>query len=108
MGSCGIPANVREDVVRIIEQFNRKLPAHYNCIYSARFRGCFLYLDRDDDGVVGPICRLQYNGDMKNWSFAIYKFSSDRYDPNETWFPGYHLVDGTVEGAMKAGMEAYT
>ena len=58
-------------------------------------------------GSVGPICRLEYVGDMKKWQFAIYKFSSERYDPEEWFFPGEEFVDGTVEGAMKAGIKAY-
>lgn len=31
----------------------------------------------------------------------------NRYDPNEWFFPGSGYLDGTVEGAMKAGLEAY-
>jgi len=42
---------------------------------------------------------------MDNWGFAIYRHSRNFYDPDEWMFPGY--VNGTVEGAMKAGMEAY-
>ena len=41
------------------------------------------------------------------WTFAIFKYSSDRYDPEEWLFPGYGHLDGTVEGAMRAGLEAY-
>jgi hypothetical protein len=74
----------------------------------ARFQGKFLYLDRDDGGDVGPVCRLEYKGTGKPWGFAIYKYSDERYDPNERWFPGSDLVDGTMEGALKAGMEAYS
>jgi hypothetical protein len=44
---------------------------------------------------------------MDNWKFAIYKYSSGNYDPEEWLFPGYGFVDGTVEGAMNAGLEAY-
>jgi hypothetical protein len=44
---------------------------------------------------------------MDDWEFAIYKYSSERYDPDEWFFPGVGLVDGTIEGAMKAGLEAY-
>lgn len=29
------------------------------------------------------------------------------YDPYECFFPGEEHVDGTIEGALKAGMEAY-
>jgi hypothetical protein len=44
---------------------------------------------------------------MDNWDFAIYKYSDDCYDPEEWYFPGAEEVDGTVTGAMKAGMKAY-
>ena len=44
---------------------------------------------------------------MDNWKFSIFKFSSESYDSVDWFFPGSDLVDGTVEGAMKAGLEAY-
>jgi hypothetical protein len=50
---------------------------------------------------------LDFHGGMDDWKFAIYRYSRDRYDPDEWFFPGAELVDGTVQGAMKAGMEAY-
>jgi hypothetical protein len=102
-----IPDEVKEDVLQTIEQFNQIKLAKADCRYLARFRGKYLYLDRDDFGNVGHICRLEYKGDGKPWETAIYKYSSDCYDPEECWFPGAELVDGTVEGALKAGMEAY-
>ena len=70
-------------------------------------RGKFLYLDRSDYGRIGPVCRLTYTGDMDDWEFAIFKWSSETYDPDEWMFPGSGEVDGTVKGAMKAGLEAY-
>jgi len=45
---------------------------------------------------------------MNEWQFAIFKWSTEKYDPNEWMFPGSGLADGTVEGAMKAGLEAYS
>ncbi len=39
--------------------------------------------------------------------FAIFKWSREDYDPEEWFFPGVEHVDGTIEGAMKAGLEAY-
>jgi hypothetical protein len=42
-----------------------------------------------------------------NWEFAIFKWSTERYDPDEWFFPGAEYVDGTVEGAMMAGLHAY-
>jgi hypothetical protein len=44
---------------------------------------------------------------MNGWDFAIFKWSTETYDPDEWMFPGSDLVDGTVEGAMRAGLEAY-
>lgn len=75
--------------------------------FAARFKGKFLYLDRIDYGRQSEICRLTWNGKMDNWDFAIYKYSDNCYDPEEWFFPGAGYVNGTIEGAMKAGMEAY-
>jgi len=44
---------------------------------------------------------------MDDWDFTIYKYSTEKYDPEEWFFPGEEFVDGTVTGAMKAGMAAY-
>jgi len=35
------------------------------------------------------------------------KYSDERYDPDEWMFPGAESLDGTIEGALKAGLEAY-
>ena len=102
-----IPDEVREAALRAIDRFNHTTLRGTGCSFVARFQGKYLYLDRDEFGQALPICRLQYRGAGKPWGFAIYKYSSERYDPEETWFPGFELVDGTVEGAMKAGMRAY-
>lgn len=44
---------------------------------------------------------------MNNWEFAIYKYSDERYDPEEWFFSGAGQADGTIEGAMRAGLQAY-
>jgi hypothetical protein len=44
---------------------------------------------------------------MDNWGFAIFKYSKEHYDPDEWMFPGVGHVDGTIEGAMRAGLMAY-
>lgn len=53
------------------------------------------------------ICRLTYTGNVNDWKFAIYKYSDNRYDPDEWMIPGLGHLDGTIEGAMKAGLEVY-
>ena len=76
--------------------------------YVPRFKGRFLYLDRaGPGGRLSEICRLTWAGDMSRWDFAIYKYSNNRYDSDEWFFPGAEEVDGTVEGAMRAGLAAY-
>ena len=107
MSKMAIPDKVKLDALNTIEQFNQRELSGTGSCYLARFQGKHLYLDREDFGNVSPICRLDYTGAGKPWGFAIYKYSSERYDPKECWFPGFELTDGTVEGALKAGMEAY-
>ena len=85
------------------EQLKNKPYAHYVTSY----RGAHLYLGRQQGGKFWPVCRLTYTGDMENWDFAIYKYSDERYDPDEWFFDGAGEVDGTIEGAMRAGLKAY-
>jgi hypothetical protein len=103
----GIPDEVKTDVAAIIEYFHTTAIRNPHCRYVPRYKGKFLYLDRQDYGRLHPICRLEYTGKMEEWSFAIYKYSDERYDAEEWFFPGSGHVDGTIEGAMKAGLEAY-
>ncbi len=102
-----IPQSVREEVKKIVEAFNREVIGSPHVYYVPRYRGSYLYLDRFEYGEKSPICRLKYTGKMNDWEFAIYKYSNGRYDPEEFFFPGSEYVDGTVEGAMRAGLEAY-
>ena len=107
MRTRGITEAVRQEVVQIVEQFNRDVLRSEAVGYRPRFRGTYLYLDRADDGRPSPICRLRYTGEMDHWEFAIYKYSDERYDADDWFFPGSQHLDGTVAGAMRAGLEAY-
>jgi hypothetical protein len=107
MSATAIPVEAKEEALRDIARFNQEVLAGTECRYVPRFKGKYLYLDREDSGSVEPICRLEYKRRKRLWEIAIYKYSADRYDPEECFFPGSDLVDGTIEGAMKAGMEAY-
>ena len=107
MGTSAIPVEVKEEALRIIASFNQDVLAERKRRYIPRFKGKYLYLDRDDFGNIGPICRLEYNPPKRLWEFAIYKYSKGCYEPDEPFFPGEDLVDGTIEGAMKAGLQAY-
>jgi hypothetical protein len=103
----GIPDEVKTDVATLVAHFNTTAIRNPQCVYVPRYKGKFLYLDRMDYGRLHPTCRLEYTGDMQAWAFAIYKYSDERYDVEEWFFPGAGHVDGTIAGAMKAGLEAY-
>ena len=48
-----------------------------------------------------------HNGQMDNWDFAVFKYSREAYDSNEFMFPGYEELDGTIQGALNAGLQLY-
>ena len=104
-----IPDNTKQEISKIINDFNKK---HYHdyvedLAYFAEYKGKFLYLNRKEFGKISPVARLTYTGDIKEWKFAIFKWSREAYDPEEWFFPGVEHVNGTVEGALKAGLKAY-
>lgn len=103
----GIPEDVKKQADEIVANFNKQVIKNPNYYYVTRYKGEYLYLDRYDYGRTGPICRLKYRGSMDNWDFAIFKYSDMGYDPDEWMFPGSGHIDGTIEGAMRAGLEAY-
>ena len=107
MALKSIPSAVKKEIDQRVETFNRTVIRNPDVFYRTRYRGRYLYLDRYNYGRMGPICRLTYTGDIENWEFAIYRYSKERYDPDEWFFHGAENVDGTVEGAMAAGLEAY-
>lgn len=108
MGKPVISAEVQVEAAALIEAFNAKaFKGSADLYYIPRFKGSFLYLDRKEFHNISPVARLKYTGDFKKWEFAIFKWSSETYDPDEWMFPGVQHVNGTIEGAMKAGLEAY-
>lgn len=108
MAKTKIPIEVQEKANGIIDDFNKTaLKNKSNFMYYAMYRSDCLYISRKEGEKDGPICRLKYTGKFADWDFAIYKYSSERYDPEEYMFPGSQHINGTIEGALKAGMEAY-
>ena len=103
-----IPIDVQEKANVFLKDFNNKTFAKNSGVeYYAEYRGAFLYLNRIEDKKDGPIARLKYNGEFTNWDFAIYKWSREKYDPDEDFFPGFECLNGTIEGALVAGNKAY-
>ncbi|MEM7126383.1 MAG: hypothetical protein AAF702_08665 [Chloroflexota bacterium] len=100
------PPSLLERIGSIFSRRNQEEFINYK-FYSPRYHGKYLYLDRHTPFMRGPVCRLTYNGSMTKWDFAIYKASSGKYAPDEWFFPGDQYVNGTIEGAMRASMEAY-
>jgi hypothetical protein len=99
---------IKQQADAIMARFNaqelrNKAYAHF----VTQYRGAHLYLGHDKQGKFWPVCRLTYSGDMQQWEFAIYKYSSERYDPEDWFFNGSGDIDGTIEGALRAGLQAY-
>ena len=109
MAKTVIPKETKQEIAEIIDDFNKRNFHDYveDLAYFAEFKGEFLYLIRKEFGKISPVARMTYTGDMKKWDFAIFKWSREEYDPEEWFFPGVEHVDGTIEGAMKAGLKAY-
>lgn len=107
MGKKLIPDEIREKVSIAVEKFNRQELKGIDARYTVRFQGRFLYLDRVAYSRKEPVCRMEYFKEIDEWEFAIFKWSTETYDPDEYMFPGSEFVDGTVEGAMIAGLRAY-
>lgn len=91
------------EINQIVDQFNQD----HDCEYLPKYQGKYLYLHRQDSYQRSKICRLEFCGRLDNWQFAIYKTSTEKYDPEEDFFAGSEEIDGTLEGAMRAGLTAY-
>lgn len=104
-----IPQEIKEEIARIIDEFNNEELDLINDFYQyiAKFKGNYVYLNTKKYDSVSPIARLTYSGDMNDWEFAIYKYSSGQYDIDEMFFPGVKYLDGTIKGALYACNTAY-
>ncbi len=102
-----ISLEIQSKIKEKVDAFNQKHLTKVRAKYTPRISGKFIYLDRMVTAGNGKICRLIFDGDLENMDFAIYKYSTETYDPKCWLFPGQTYVDGTLEGAMQAGLEAY-
>jgi hypothetical protein len=102
-----IPDHIKNWVDGTIRHFNENVIGDPDAYYRACYRGHSLYLHRVVSGTTRRIARLTYGGSTDNWGFAIYKDAEGRYDADEWIFPGAGHLDGTIDGALKAGVEVH-
>ena len=108
MAKPKLTPDIKAQADAIVARFNgEQLKDQPWAHYVTNYRGAYLHLGHQRGRRFWPICRLTYTGDMNNWEFAIYKYSDEHYDPTEWFFDGAGEVDGTIEGAMRAGLQAY-
>ncbi len=86
-----------------IDKFNKEIGTKF----EVSIKGRFVYIFVLDDDVETKLGRLEYHGRPDNWSFAMFKYSSERYHPDELMYPGFFELDGTVEGGLKASVQLY-
>ena len=90
-----------------VETFNKTNKTNY----TVSFKGKFCYISRISQSLFSNIethiGRLTYSGNIESMKFAVFKYSSETYDANEFFFPGAGKLDGTIEGALRAGFELY-
>jgi hypothetical protein len=131
MKKQAIPPDIQTTVQQIVDNYNKSNKTGY----MVSFKGKYCYLSRMDNRgkerdafltaakmlgfplnlinqqatVETKIGRLEWTGDMENWGFAVFLYSKERYDDGEALFfmPGGNLLDGTIEGAMRAGHKIY-
>ncbi len=73
MGKKRIPDEVRAQVDAIVERFNKKELRSQRSFYVARFRGSYLYLDRNDWGASATSAA---SNTTARWMTGILPFSS--------------------------------
>jgi hypothetical protein len=88
--------------------FNKVNKSHF----QVEFKGKYCYLSKIARSFWGKeietkLGRLMWTGDIDKWEFHVFKYSREFYDPNEFLFPGREDLDGTIEGAMRAGFKLY-
>lgn len=70
-----------------------------------RFRGAFAYIDGQlHDNQTIQLCRLRYGGSANTWGFALYLYSSEKYE-DQTLPTGRFA--GTPEEALDCACGLY-
>lgn len=102
-----IPINIQCDLQIKADIFQKNHLPKVSWRFIADARGKFIYLRRlMNDMSCQNLGRLTYSGNIENMPFAIFKYRTEKYD-SKADFSGAHHLDGTLEGALKAILEAY-
>jgi len=103
-----ISEQIREKVEKIVSEFNETTLKKEGCKFQTQYNGNYVYLLLDEGFEnLTPMFRLKFAGNMNNWEFAIFRWSSEKYSTDYFFMPGSEFIDGTVQGAMQAAIKAY-
>ncbi len=125
-----IPKAIQAEVLEIVEAYNKK----HKKTFQITFRAQYAYLSKTEPDMTNALMkifterlgispnqipqtrsrkqetklgRLKWTGDINKWEFAVFRYSREFYDPDEWMFPGAEEIDGTIEGALRAGEQIY-
>lgn len=91
-----IPPELTEVIQPQIEIVARE----YNRELTYRIKQSYVYFDAEDD----PICRCKYTGDINDWEFALFKWSTESYSTTDEF--GFSFR-GTIQECVESGVKAY-
>jgi hypothetical protein len=101
--SSKIPEEVKIAMMQRVVAFNKANKS----LFQVEFKGKYCFLSKIGWKEPTKLGRMAWTGDIEKWTFDVYKYSRNFYDPNEFMFPGQEELDGTIEGAMRAGFKIY-
>ena len=102
-----IPIDEQAQLQERANFFKKKFVPKTSWQFVADARGKFVYLRRYmNDGSCQNLGRLIYEGNIENMAFSIYRYNTEKYDTKAD-FVGAHHLNGTLEGALKAILEAF-
>ncbi len=104
--ALNITQEIKDQLEKEVATFNQTTLSKATYAYGITTRSKYIYLNVHHlNGPTYKIGRLTYNGDTEDMDFAVFKYSSERYDPEEFAFPGTKHLNGTIRGAMKCGLK---
>lgn len=102
-----IPLSIQGVLQGRANVFIRKMLPKVSWRIVADCRGKYVYIRRAmPDWTYHNLGRMTYTGDSENMPFAIYRYSTEKYDEKAD-FAGSQYLNGTIEGAIQAVLAAY-